>query len=117
MAITWERAALLASRLCCFILDVFLGAYVTPLPFGVLGRMWNSIVSVLHLLSFCLNSNDDVEGPGMHIMKIVGYISCPQLFRQQYMECLNVSLDFYIAFNNIHLYHNIVWMRLDLDVS
>ena len=41
-----ERAVPLAFYLCCFCFSVALIVGV-PFPFGVLGRMWNSIVSVL----------------------------------------------------------------------
>ena len=45
MAIRWERAAPLAFHLCCFYFGAVLVVRV-PFPFGVWGRMWNSIVSV-----------------------------------------------------------------------
>ena len=43
MAICWERALPLAFHLCCFIAVL---AVCVPFPFGVWGRLWNSIVSV-----------------------------------------------------------------------
>ena len=47
MAICWERDVPLAFHLCCFyfsaVLHVTLGV---PFPFGILGRIWNSIVSI-----------------------------------------------------------------------
>ena len=46
MAIYWERAVPLAFHLCCFNFSAVL-VVRDPFPFGVLGRMWNSIVSVL----------------------------------------------------------------------
>ena len=45
MAICWEGAVTLAFRLCCFNFSAVLVVRV-PFPFGVWGRMWNSIVSV-----------------------------------------------------------------------
>ena len=45
MAIRWERTVPLAFRLCCFYFGAVLVVRV-PFPFGVWGRMWNSIVSV-----------------------------------------------------------------------
>ena len=45
MAICWEMAVLLAFHLCCFYFNAVLIVGV-PFPFGVEGRMWNSIVSV-----------------------------------------------------------------------
>ena len=47
MAICWERAYLLAFRLCCFTLCAVLVVVCLPFPFDVLGKMWNSIVSIL----------------------------------------------------------------------
>ena len=46
MATCWERAVPLAFHLCCFYFSAVLTVGV-PFPFGVYGRMWNSIVSVL----------------------------------------------------------------------
>ena len=45
MAICSERAVPLAFPLCCFNLSAVLVVRV-PFPFGVWGRMWNSIASV-----------------------------------------------------------------------
>ena len=45
MAICWERPAPLAFHLCCFDFSADLVVRV-PFPFGVSGRVWNSIVSV-----------------------------------------------------------------------
>ena len=45
MAICCERAVPFAFHLYCFNFSALLGVRV-PFPFGVLGRMWNSIVSV-----------------------------------------------------------------------
>ena len=45
MAICWERAVVLAFHLCCFNFSAVLVVRVL-FPFGVWGRMWNSIVSV-----------------------------------------------------------------------
>ena len=45
MAICWERAVLLAFLVCCFNFSAVLVVRV-PFPFGVWGRIWNSIVSV-----------------------------------------------------------------------
>ena len=45
MAICWERAVPLAFFFCCFYFSAVLIVGV-PFPFGVYGRMWNSIVSV-----------------------------------------------------------------------
>ena len=47
MAICWERADLLAFLLCCFTLCSVFVVVCLPVPFGVWGTMWNSIVSVL----------------------------------------------------------------------
>ena len=44
MAIRWGRAVPLAFHLCCFNFSAVLVVRV-PVPFGVWGRMWNSIVS------------------------------------------------------------------------
>ena len=44
MAICWERVGL-AFHLCYFYFNAVLIAGI-PFPFGVCGRMWNSIVSV-----------------------------------------------------------------------
>ena len=53
MAICWERAAPLAFHLCCFYFSDVLIVGV-PFPFGVYGRIWNSIVSVPdHCLFIC----------------------------------------------------------------
>ena len=41
----WERAVPLAFNLCSFNFSAVLVAFV-PFPFGVWGRMWNSILSV-----------------------------------------------------------------------
>ena len=57
MAICWERAVPLAFRLCCFNFNAVLTVGV-PFPFGVKGRVLNSIVSVpfylLWLILSCL---------------------------------------------------------------
>ena len=45
MAICWEKAVPLAFHLCCFYFSAVLIVCV-PFPFGVQGRIWNSIVSV-----------------------------------------------------------------------
>ena len=45
MATFWERAIPLAFLLCCFNCSAILVVRV-PFPFGVWGRMWNSVVSV-----------------------------------------------------------------------
>ena len=45
MAICWERAVPLAFHLCCFYFSAVLIVGI-PFPFGVYGRLWNSIVSV-----------------------------------------------------------------------
>ena len=45
MAICWERAVPLAFHLCCFYCSDVLVVRV-PFPFGVLGRVLNSLVSV-----------------------------------------------------------------------
>ena len=45
MAICWERAVPLAIHSCCFNFSAILVVRV-PFPFGVWGRMWNSIVSI-----------------------------------------------------------------------
>ena len=45
MAICWERAFRVAFHLCCFHYSAVFVVRV-PFPFGVWGRMWNSIVSV-----------------------------------------------------------------------
>ena len=45
MAICWEIAVPLAFHLCCFYFSAVIIVNV-PFPFGVYGRMWNSIVSV-----------------------------------------------------------------------
>ena len=45
MAIFWERAFPLAFHLYCFYFSDVLVVRV-PFPFGVWGRVWNSIVSV-----------------------------------------------------------------------
>ena len=50
-AICWERAVRLAFRLCCFNFSAVLVVHA-PFPFGVWGRMWNSIVSVPDLCLF-----------------------------------------------------------------
>ena len=53
MAVCWERAVPLNFHLCCFTFSAILVVRV-PFPFGVWGRMWNSIVSVLdHCLFIC----------------------------------------------------------------
>ena len=46
MVICWERAVILAFHLCYFYFSSVLIVGV-PFLFGVYGRMWNSIVSVL----------------------------------------------------------------------
>ena len=54
MAICWERAVPLAFHLCCFYFSAVLIVGV-PFPFGVKGRMWNSIVLVPdHCLFICI---------------------------------------------------------------
>ena len=55
MAICWERTVLLAFHLCCFYFSAVLVVRV-PFPFGVWGRVWNSIVSfpAFYLLSYQL---------------------------------------------------------------
>ena len=45
MANWWEKAVPLAFHLCCFYFSAVLIVGV-PFPFGVYGRMWNSIVPV-----------------------------------------------------------------------
>ena len=45
MAIFWEKAVPLVFHLCCFYFSAVLIVGV-PFPFGVYGRMLNSIVSV-----------------------------------------------------------------------
>ena len=45
MAICWERAVPLAFYLCCSYFSAVLVVRV-PFPFGVWGRVWNSIVPV-----------------------------------------------------------------------
>ena len=45
MAICWERAVPLAFPLCCFYFSAVVIVGV-PFPFGVKGRMLNSVVSV-----------------------------------------------------------------------
>ena len=45
MAICWEKAVPLAFHLCCFNFSAVLVVRVA-FPFGVMGRMWNSIVWV-----------------------------------------------------------------------
>ena len=45
MAICWERAVPLDFLFCCFHFSAVLIVGV-PFPFGVFGRMWNSIESV-----------------------------------------------------------------------
>ena len=45
VAICWERAVPLAFHLCCFYFSAALSVGV-PFPFCILGRMWNSTVSV-----------------------------------------------------------------------
>ena len=45
MAICWEIVVLLAFHLCCFYFSAVLVVRV-PFPFGVRGRVCNSIVSV-----------------------------------------------------------------------
>ena len=52
MAICWDRAVPLAFHLCCFYFSSVLIVGV-PFPFGVYGRMWNSIVSV-SVPDYCL---------------------------------------------------------------
>ena len=52
-----ERGILLAFCLCCFILGAILIVYV-PFPFGVLGRIWNLIVSALDHCFFFLVGED-----------------------------------------------------------
>ena len=57
MAICWERAVPLDFYLCCFYFCVVLVVRV-PFPFGVLGRVWNSIVSGPdHCLFYLLDSH------------------------------------------------------------
>ena len=51
MAICWERAVPLAFHLCRFNFSAVLVVCV-PFPFGIWGRMWNSIVSVPDLFYF-----------------------------------------------------------------
>ena len=49
MANCWERAVPLAFHLCCFLFVFYFSAVLivgVPFPFGVKGRMWNSILSV-----------------------------------------------------------------------
>ena len=45
MAICWERTVSLAFHLCCYCFSAVFIVGV-PFPFGISGRMWNSIVSV-----------------------------------------------------------------------
>ena len=63
MAICWERAVPLAFHLCCVNFSAVLVVRV-PFPFGVWGRMWNSIVSVpdhcLFLSTLCTFSMHDL---------------------------------------------------------
>ena len=49
VTICWERAVPLAFHLCCFYFSAVLNLGV-PFPFGVKGRMWNSISLHLYLL-------------------------------------------------------------------
>ena len=46
MAICWERAVPLAFHLCCFYFSTVLIIVGVLFPFGVWGRIWNSVVSV-----------------------------------------------------------------------
>ena len=46
MAICWDRAVLLAFSLVLFFIFRAVLVVRVPFPFGVWGRMWNSIVSV-----------------------------------------------------------------------
>ena len=48
MVIFWEKAVPVAFHLCCFYFSAVLIVGV-PFPFGVWGRMWNTIVSVLFI--------------------------------------------------------------------
>ena len=45
IAICWESVVPLAVHLCCFYCSAVLVVRV-PFPFGVWGRVWNSILSV-----------------------------------------------------------------------
>ena len=46
VAICWERAVPFAFNLCCFFYSSAVLILGVPFPFGVKGRIWNSIVSV-----------------------------------------------------------------------
>ena len=52
--ICWERADLLASRLCCFTLCRL--DFCVPFPYGVWGRKWNSIYRFL-IIAFSSTSH------------------------------------------------------------
>ena len=60
MAICLERAVLFAFRLCCFMLNAVKG--LCSFPVCVLGRMWNSIVSVSDHCPFSCISVHAIRG-------------------------------------------------------
>ena len=62
MSICWERAVPLAFHLHYFYYNAILIVGV-PFPFGVKGRIWNSIVSVPNhcLLAYSIDSDNDLR--------------------------------------------------------
>ena len=58
MAICWERAVVLAFRLCCLFYTALI--VCAPFPFGVWGRIWNLIVSVPDRCLFIYFSKETV---------------------------------------------------------
>ena len=63
MAICWERAVPLTFHLCCSLHFSAVLVVRVPFPFGVWGRVWNSIVSIpdhchfIYLLSLVQQSS------------------------------------------------------------
>ena len=72
MAICWERAVPLAFYLCFFYFSAVLSVGV-PFPFGVKGRIWNSIESVPNLCLFIYFILFFSQMPGMVFITSVVY--------------------------------------------
>ena len=64
--ICWKRADILGIRLGCFFLYAVLIISI-PFPYGVWGRMWNSIVSVPdHYLLSTITQGQPNQGNSLH---------------------------------------------------
>ena len=115
VAICWERAIPFAFHLCCFYFSAVLILGV-PFPFGVYGRIWNSVVSVpehclliyiLYLMFLPLTSHKQTKSRtylshglfilvltdrhGLAKLKFLGHLTAPFLVGSMSV-CLNVLI-------------------------